>query len=613
MKKLFYKTITALACGSLLMATGCQKKLVEKPYTIFTTAYLKTPAGLQSSVVALYSGMRYLYGPNGALNSTNSGTDEWSLGDQGASSGLECGAYTLKSNNGDILTPWNRSFNNINLANAIIQFAPDITMEAAAKNTIVAEAHFFRAFYYFTLVQQFGAVPLDLGSGDMLFNQLPFQGFNRLVPDLLKKNYQLIIDDFTYATQNLPTTRPANGGYYAYKSEAYHLLAKAYLFRGYSSVKQAGDFKSSWDASKYVIDNQAALGTSLLTDYADVHKEGNDYNAEVLYAVERIQGDPFDNEVNDVSNEFSGKANMSCNWFNANYQNNQTITLPNGSAAFPCDRVIQYMRPLRQLAPNPWLLDTAFAEKAFDSRYDNTFRVTWLATNTSCVPAGINVGDTAFYLANSKFAGDSIRALGTKKYKIFDPTQFYLAYAPRNAVQLYPSIKKFDDNKRAAINDASGRPYIVSKLSEVYLEAAEAAILDGRPGDALPLIATLRRRAAYRAGLAAAQLTARQNQMATMYYKFDKNTGLFAWVPLTTSEMNVDFIMTERSRELCGESLRWPDLACRNLLVDYVKNRQRNVIAAPNLQPFHNLRPIPQSQLDASIITNPASYQNPGY
>lgn len=593
MKKIFSKiTVAMLSFSILLFVNSCQKKLIEKPFTVFTTEYLKTPAGLQTSVVALYSGMRYMYGPNGALNTTNSGTDEWSLGDQGASSGLDCGAYNLNSSNGDILTPWNRSFNNINLANAVIEFAPDVQMDAAAKATIVAEAHFFRAFYYFTLVQQFGAVPLDLGSGDLAFNQKPFQGFNRLVPDLLKKNYQLIIDDFTYATQNLPTKRPANGGFYAYKSAAYHLLAKAYLFRGYSSVKQAGDFKSAWDAAKYVIDNQAALGTALLTDYADIHKEGNDYNAEILYSVERIQGSPFDNETNDVSNEFSGKANMSCNWYNANYQNNVSI-----NGAFPCDRVIQYMRPLRQLCPNPWLYDSAFADKINDSRYDNTFRVVWLATNNNAAASGINTGDTAYYLVPSKAYGDSLRALGTKKYRIIDPTQFYLVSRP--AIQLYPSLKKYDDTKRAVPNDASGRPYVVSKLSEVYLLAAEAAILDGRPGDALTLVKVLRKRAAYRASLASNPTLLAQREAAM--------------TNITNSDMTVDFIMTERSRELCGESLRWPDLACRNLLVEYVKNRNRNLVAAPKVQTFHNLRPIPQSQLNAMNDPDKAKYQNPGY
>ena len=604
MKILFSKTITAVSIASLLLVNnGCQKKLIEKPYTVFTAEYFKTTAGLQSGVVALYSNMRYIYGPNGGLNVLNSGTDEWSLGDQGASSGLDCGAYNLNSSNGDILTPWNRSFSNINLANAIITFAPDVSLDPTTKAKIMGEAHFFRALYYFTLVQQFGAVPLDLGSGDLAFNQLPYQGFNRLVPDLLKKNYQLIIDDFTYATQNLPTQRPTNGGFYIYKSAAYHFLAKAYLFRGYSPVKQTTDFKSAYDAAKYVIDNQSALGTSLLNDYADIHKEGNDYNPEILYSVERIQADPFDNEVNDVANEFSGKANMTCNWFNSNYQNNVTL-----SGVFPCDRVLQYMRPLRQLCPNPWLYDSAFADKVNDSRYDNSFRTVWLATNNNAASVGVATGDTAYFLAPSKTYGDSLRALGTKKYVILDPTQFYLVSRP--AFQLYPALKKYDDTKRAGINDASGRPFVVSKLSEVYLEAAEAAIQDGRPGDALPLVITLRKRAAYRAALNAAQLAQRQSVMT------NKNTGTPIFpvlTPYTNADMTLDFIMTERSRELCGESLRWPDLACRNLLIDYVKTRSRNLVAAPKIQPFHVLRPIPQSQLDKSIVANPATYQNPGY
>ncbi|MDI9363853.1 MAG: RagB/SusD family nutrient uptake outer membrane protein [Flavobacterium sp.] len=604
MEKTFSKISAAFISCLLLIASSCSKKLIEEPKTVFTIEYLKTANGLQSGTVALYSGMRYIYGPNGGLNTMNSGTDEWSLGDQGASSGLDCGAYNLNSTNGDILTPWNRSFNNINLANGIIAFAPSITMDANLKAKIVAEAHFFRGLYYFGLVQQFGAVPLDLGSGDSAFNQQPFQGFNRLVPDLLKKNYQLIINDFTYASQNLPTARPANGGFYIYKAAAYHMLAKAYLFRSYNATaKQPTDFKSAWDAAKYVIDNQASLGNSLLTDYADIHKEGNDYNAEILYSVERIQGSPFDNETNDVSNEFSGKANMSCNWFNSNYQNNVSI-----NGAFPCDRVIQYMRPLRQLAPNPWLIDSAFADKRNDSRYDNTFRTVWLATNNNAAASGVRVGDTAYFLAPSKAYGDSLKALGTKKYIILDPTQFYLVSRP--AYQLYPSLKKYDDNKRATIQDASGRPFVVSKLSEVYLEAAEAAILDGRPADALPLILTLRQRAAYRPGLSTAELSARQAVMRS------KNVGTAtvpSYVNLTAADMTVDFVMTERSRELCGESLRWTDLACRGLLIEYVKNRARNPVAAPKIQPHHVLRPIPQSQLDASIISNPASYQNPGY
>ena len=53
---------------------------------------------------------------------------------------------------------------------------------------------------------------------------------------------------------------------------------------------------NGWAAAKTLIDNPGRFGVSLLQNYADVHKEGNDYNAEILYSVERVPGDGVDNE-----------------------------------------------------------------------------------------------------------------------------------------------------------------------------------------------------------------------------------------------------------------------------------------------------------------------------
>jgi starch-binding outer membrane protein, SusD/RagB family len=56
--------------------------------------------------------------------------------------------------------------------------------------------------------------------------------------------------------------------------------------------------------------------------------------------------------------------------------------------------------------------------------------------------------------------------------------------------------------------------------------------------------------------------------------------------------------------------LRWFDLKRTNKLVDRVK--QLNPDAAPYVQPFHVVRPIPQSQLDA--VSNKSEFaQNQGY
>jgi len=600
--KIFTNIPILLLTALCILAVSCKKKLDEHPYTVFTVDYFKTPNGLQNGVNALYSNMRRIYGPIGGVYVQNAGTDEFTYGDQvqgGAE--LEMASYALPSTNGHVLTIWNNNYANINLANAILQFGPDVTMDANARATILAEAHFLRGLYYFLLVQQFGAVPLDLGSGELKFNDKPFQGFNRLPTDqLFVKNYQTIISDLTYASQNLPDTRPA-GAFKLAKPAAFHLLAKAYLFRAYSTAKQSSDFKSAWDAATTLLNNQPKYGTGLLTDFASVNKEGNEYNQEILLSVERIPGDPIDNEVVNIGSDFANKANIALNLFNCNYQNN--VAIPEGSGKFPCDRVIQYSRPLRQLCPTPYVYNIAFADKVNDSRYDNSFRTMWKATNTNV--AGINIGDTAYLLAPSDEIGNAIIARGVK-YRVLKPSEFYLP--SRTKYQMFPALTKYDDNKRAAPNDGSGRPFPIAKLSEVYLLAAEAAIGDGRPADALPLVLTLRQRAAYRASLNPTDLAARQGIMK------QKNTGTASspvWVDLATADMTLDFILDERTRELCGESVRWADLACRNRLVDRVK--QYNLAAAGKVQPMHLLRPIPQTQLDAINDADKAKYQNPGY
>jgi hypothetical protein len=227
----------SLATILILMGSGCSKKLVETPFTVFSPTYFQSPVGLQSAVYSLYSGMRWDYGPEGTNGITCDGTDEWTYGDQprtsvsGTADYLTLGNYTLDPGNGAILTPWNRNYNNINLANAVTDFAPGVSMDTSKRNVIVAQARFLRGLYYLLLVGQFGAVPLDLGAGNLHFNQSPFQGFNRLpMNTILVQDYQAMIDDFTYASVWLPDQRPANQ-FYLSKAAAFLMLSKVFIPR----------------------------------------------------------------------------------------------------------------------------------------------------------------------------------------------------------------------------------------------------------------------------------------------------------------------------------------------------------------------------------------------
>lgn len=597
-KKNIYKW--SILLGLVGLTTSCSKILDEEPRTVFTTEYLKTSSGIQNAVNALYSGMRFNYGPMGAMLIMNNGTDEITSGDQGfnQTGEVQLGNYTINSDNGHILTPWNRNFSHINLANAVINFAPEVNVTDNVRKTLLAEAHYLRGLYYFLLVQQFGAVPLDLGSGELAFNQSAYQGFNRLpVNDLFVKNYREIIADLKYATENLPDQRPT-GAFKLSKSAAFHMLSKAYLYRGYSTAKQATDFDSAYLVAKHLIDNKSTYGTTLLQNYADVHREDNDYNSEILFSIERVPGNHADNEVNNPSSEFTNKANISNNFFNCNYP---TVQVPAGSGVLPIpDRVLNYGRPLRQLCPTPYTYNVAFLDKYYDSRYNSTFRTVWL---TTVARTDFAVGDTAFVLAPSDFEATLMTG---KKYRVIPPSQFYLPSNP--ALQIYPNLKKYDDNKRATVNDVSGRPFVVAKLSEVYLIAAEAAMKTGKTAEALAYITTLRKRAAYRTGLSVAELALREEQMTK------RNAGTAQtpnWVTITAADLTTDFIMEERTRELFGESIRWADLACRGLLVDRVK--RYNALGAANIKDHHVLRPIPQTQLNAMNDPNKSQYQNPGY
>lgn len=597
-----YKVSALLLAVMTICNTGCEKKLIEEPYTAFTTEYFKSSEGLRSAIVSIYSGLRYDFGPIGALGLANMGTDEITYADQVRTGNeaqyLELGTYNIPTSNGALLTPWNRNYSNINLSNAVLLFAPQVTdLDEAGKNSIMAEARFLRALNYLLLVQQFGAVPVDLGSGDLAFTQTPSTEFHRLpLTDVLKKDFNAMIEDLTFASQNLPVQRPANA-FRASQAAALHLLSRVYLFRGYSDVKEANDFKNAYSTAMELINNKAKYGVDLLQDYGMVHKQGNDYNQEILFSIERLPLNNTSNENATPGTTFDGKVNIAGNMFQPNYQGAAVVS----GVSLIDDRPLQYGRPLRRFTPTKWVWETAFADKLNDSRYDNTFRTVWkVATvrtgadletkKTELASVGFAIGDTAIYLAPTKPVADALRAQG-KKYLILDPSQYYTNQNTTN--NLYPALKKYDDSVRANFQDVSGRPFVVSKFSEVYLLAAEAAFKDGDPGTAADLINVLRRRAAYRPGLAATAVAVRQEAME-----------------VEAADITLDFILDERTRELFGESVRWPDLAMRKVLLNRVTRFNPDAI---NIKDFHVVRPIPRDQINSITDADRAKYQNPGY
>lgn len=79
--------------------------------------------------------------------------------------------------------------------------------------------------------------------------------------------------------------------------------------------------------------------------------------------------------------------------------------------------------------------------------------------------------------------------------------------------------------------------------------------------------------------------------------------------PVVPSDVNIDYVLDERARELLIEEPRRLTLSRLGLLYERVV--KHNPVSEPTIKPFHNLFPIPQDVIDAN--TNAVLEQNPGY
>ena len=160
-------------------------------------------------------------------------------------------------------------------------------------------------------------------------------------------------------------------------------------------------------------------------------------------------------------------------------------------------------------------------------------------------------------------------------------------------------MKKYDDPNRADVNDASTRPFIFAKFSDVYLIAAEAYFKTGDNVNAAAMLNVLRQRAAF------GTTNPVQELPAALPPK-----------PLPPADVTLDFILDERTRELFGECQRWWDLVRTQTLSERLAawNPTEAYTHYSTSSPAnaYMLRPIPQSQINL-VTSGPPFPQNPGY
>lgn len=566
--KIHIPAVTILMISTLVMASlpACKKQLDEHPQSVVTPDFFATSQGFQSGLDAAYGGMRNLWGTENLFTIDCIGTDEFQTGNDGTGNAINYYSSGYTPSDGKLSGIWNSCYTFINTCNGLVDYGPKITgIDATVKARMMAEAKFLRANYYFVLVQFWGNVTLNKS-----FQSVPTTSAKR---DLRSDVYDFIIQDLKDAIAGLPAS-PQQGGVLPGKATAAaakHILAKVYLTRASSPAAHSDDYQNAYNTATDLINTSASLGIGLLPDFGTIYQEGNESNKEVLWTVQHTTALAYNGSPTQNS---SGNDNVLVHMWVPKYE-----TFVKGM-----QRDILDGRPYIRAIPTRWLTDTVFKDKTNDTRYNKTFQTVWYANSasgipvwTSPLPAGVDpsllgkpkftLGDTACYMPG---VDKTDAEIARTRYLLMPPRAYN--------IQMGPYMKKYIDTKRPDMNAPSVRPVIVWTLDETYMIAAEAAFFLNRPTDAVNYINIIRERAAY-------------------------PTGNTAAMDITAGQLSLDFILDERSRELCGQMTRWWDLVRTHQLLPRVI--AHNSDGRLNIVAKDTLRPIPQSQINA-VTSGPA-------
>ena len=541
-----------LPVAALLLALpSCKDYLDEQVISQVGVGYIDSPAGFDAATNAVYASLRDYYGRESGMTMTVFGTDTYTMGSDGGYKFVNQYTAQLDARTGFINDIWNAFYLGINTANAVVDRAPNVPgLDENIRKRRVAEVKFLRAHHYFILTQMFGPVPLVLAQSTTANKEAT----RTPVPEV----YAAIVADLTAALADLPATTSDYGR--VTKGACEHLLARVYLTKATSEAAAPDDYAQAATYAQNVINNYSY---KLLPDFASVFAQGaGEINDEVIFATQ-YTSDPTTN----------GPGNQTHLYFGMEYDVQAGMR-----------RDIFYGRPFKRFRPTNYTLNTVFADRANDSRYQKSFRDTYLSNNpgtytnvfdTSKKSVTFQLGDTAIYLPGVEW---SVTKRASKPYQVLVPSLY-------NA-RLFPTLIKFLDPLRPDIGYEPGsRDFLMFRLSETHLIAAEALLKTGKPAEALPFLNAVRRRAAF--------------------------PGKQAAMEITVDKVTMDFIMDERARELLGEMFRWFDLKRWGKLVERVK--LYNPDGAPNIKDYHTLRPIPQNQIDRTAGGAAAFPQNPGY
>jgi len=561
MKKL--AIFIAILAGTL---SSCSD-FIEEDNRAFGSAeqYFLTGAGFEALVNTNYASLKDIYGGDPWL--FEAGTDMYSEGRNQEPEGLSK-YLTLSSSSQGVDQLYRTCYTAIQQANKGIYYS-GITEKTSTLDTRVGELKFLRANAYFLLVQTYGGVPIVL------------ENYNTAVTSFSRNTAEEV---YTQIIKDLNEALPAvsTGAYTGRvnKRAVQNLLAKVYLTKGYETFGTPADFTTAASLADQVINGQA-----LNVAFDNVVKPGNEMNAETIFSV-----------------QFSGPSNAAGTTALGNSQNYWFGPYLGPSAA-------GNPYPNRSYTLCPTVYALSLYEKG-DKRWEGTFMTEIYSKYydffTVADKSALKIThfyEPKWFTPADKLAWETANASRKATSFVYHAWGTYSSSAPSGGDYNLIPVRKFDDPAApysgatsanynttpvtAATNRSSTRDFIIARLGETYLIAAEAYFKAGVPSTALERLNEVRRRA---------------------------GGGVVGAIPVLTT-IDINTILDERGRELLGEYHRWFDLKRTGTLVERTvlynpKITNANVFNGQNGN-LKILRPIPQSALD--LNRNDDFPQNPAY
>lgn len=526
-----------------------------------------TPEGVEMGITALHSEVRnwFHYNKTDGGNATTYtlfalGTDEAFLGENPSTSGYMNNYITdCVPTSSYVSWYWDDGFSLIQHANVLIQSIDNIDEaswnDATDKNIAMGEALFFRAFAYRMLAALFGDVPLitePVSSAKVDF-----------IRTQKSEVYEQLESDLTFAAARLPERgNEAEPGRIT-QGAAWHLLSEIYL----ADEK----YQEAVDAASHVINDYGyALMTERFGSQPNVFKNENVYfdlftkeNHNLSANTEAIWVIQFDPDVTGGGTNCGERA-FGCRYYGVgNTPDGYKAILGElyeGSYTGYSDTL---GRPVAWVSPTNYVKYDIWQDDWADER------------NAEC-----NVKRN-FYFDNPASVYDgqridwSLYAPGERTNPRQDTVQYIFPYFMKVAAPL--------DHYTIPQRSGGGfnhKDLYAFRLAETYLLRAEAYLGLGNTTMAAADINIVRNRA-----------------NAT---------------PVTAGEVDVDYILDERARELYTEEMRMITLMRLGKLVERVQQYNNNpVFPGLNIQEHNNLWPIPQTEID--LNTGTELEQNPGY